>query len=239
MLKVAESENISRKSFIEKVQKRYADYLNTEKLGEYELLQEILGIKPSEEIVQACYTNYVDNGNLFLIKRLQGLTGIRPSLTEDVVQRGYITFIRKYWKMGFWGCTDNLSYQLPPIINGVKLLEEAVQEMYTLCIEQGEVRTVTQLMQIEFQEIINGIKPVFSEGFIQKCYADCIKKGKYEYSGLQDLQKLTGIKPSEEIVQSAYVDYIKKGELDNLRELQKLTGIEPSRKVYKIFIDSL
>ena len=51
-----------------------------------------------------------------------------------------------------------------------------------------------------------------------------------EYSKI--LEEVTGIKPPEEIVQEAYVAYMRNRDFDNLNALREATGFKPWEEVY-------
>ncbi len=60
---------------------------------------------------------------------------------------------------------------------------------------------------------------------IQKRYATYVGRGRLDH--LRSLQEVTGIEPSEDVVQWGYAIYVREERFHCLRSLQKMTGIEP------------
>ncbi len=87
ILDIAESIGVNREKLGIAVQKKYATYVRKGRLGYLRSLQELTGIKPSEDVVQEGYATYVREGWLDDLRSLQELTGIKPDLSEEPATR--------------------------------------------------------------------------------------------------------------------------------------------------------
>jgi len=167
---------------------------DTEKLTNYlREFQEATGIKPtlSEETVQEEYSSLCKRRGLKSFEKLYKRSGIKPS--EETVQRTYAIFYAKNYSG---------SIKLLQKITGIKfdllnLPEQAVQEAYKELLphlNRGGIREVKKLYDT------TGIKPTLSEETVQWAYSYLYRYVKCADFDIEMLQKITGIKPSEDLI---------------------------------------
>ena len=212
LLEYGESHGIGREDLIGLIQNKYRTCIGLRRLDMLKVLEDITGVKPSEEIVQEGIREYVVNGWMIFLESLIEKTGIQPQLSEDIVQRSYTNLVVN-------GRIDYLKRLME--ITGIepKLPEKVVQKGYRTILDGIEEWGLKELKEI------TGIQPNLPNGIVQKKYRDKVKDGYVNRVGI--LIEGTGILPSEKIVQQGFRIYWEKGKLKEIKELSEVTGINP------------
>lgn len=163
-----------------------------------------------------------------LLTRLKQFTGIEPS--EGLVQKAYKEVSTK---QGFINDLEKLIE-----FTGIEPLECTIQAEYENCVEEVSANSVKHIYELNK---ITGVELFLSEFAVQNIYKNIIEKALSEVMSIgafrdrylpskysiKLLEKLTGVKPSEDIIQKSYRDCINVGAIRKCVLLKDATGIKP------------
>ncbi len=199
-------------------------------------------IKP---YVQSLYEMLIKEGRINEARELKEWSRIGPN--EDVMQKGYEALFKKGWidkarKLKEWSGIgpnkENLYLYLKKKISRLEELiskdaskEEIVHRGYSALIKYGMIWDI--LMLYEW----SGIEPIFTETAVQESYKALIVDGRIDEA--RELEKLYGIKPSEDVVQKGYNTLFINGWINEARKLKEWSGIGPSEDVVQIGYEAL
>lgn len=225
------AEQLQRKSSIkpelsaELVQKAYEPLM--EKLVQsgssaYEDLLEFSGIPPTEKIVQEAFEKLILKGWMSAAERIKAFmhenAGIELKASEESVHRGYT----KLFNLGRVHI-EEYAEQLRQI-TGVRPPEQIVQKAYKKFFQENRFYDAYLL------SMFSGIKADLSNDFVQAKYRELLIKKEIREFDVYEAARLevtSGIKPSEQIVQPAYMNLIAKGAIYLVQKIKEFHGVEP------------
>ncbi|MCH8003131.1 MAG: hypothetical protein IH934_00735 [Nanoarchaeota archaeon] len=125
---------------------------------------------------------------------------------------------------------------------GIQPPEDAVQQLYGFLLEKVQANisphaNTTNLDNIErlFEE--TGVQAHVNEESVQRAYEKIISTS-YGPNGVDTLLRITGVKPSEEMVQNAYVHLLEGHHIERFVSLARATGIKlPEDYAREIFLN--
>ncbi|MDA3855408.1 MAG: hypothetical protein PF569_04055 [Candidatus Woesearchaeota archaeon] len=102
-----------------------------------------------------------------------------------------------------------------------KFTEEEVQKAHNSCLRCGLFDTNYEI------EKLTGVKPVYLEESIQAGYEYALK-GRFDVNNVSRLKYITGVNPSEKIVQDAYKHYQENKHYQEMVKIQQITKVDPN-----------
>lgn len=172
------------------------------------------GVIPSEKLVQRAYALCLKNPEE--IEKLQKLTGIKPykaqtqTISIDYLLDTYNAPLEELKKLGI----------------DCKILKKPIQILYNTYLRKKDLSRIKRLHEM------SGLKPNFKKKRIQDMYLQLIMNEQYHH--FDNLQKITGVKISENTVQMGYLYFATKGDDFDYWKIEKLkrkTGIEISKDI--------
>src|SRR3989338_2604563 len=181
----------------EKIHSKYRTFLKTGNLKELKALKILTGVgmNPLEEAIQDKYFSYVQSGMLYRLKDLMEISGIQPKVKNVAIEK-LKTYVHRGNSYNLGGLKDFKE------ILGIELPEDTIQEKYRDYIRTGRVSSLNFLKELI---LVTGFKPNLSEEVIQEEYKFYIRRGKLD--NLEMLKEISGVSPTEDIVQEAYGRY--------------------------------
>lgn len=200
------------------IQEGYSCFLKDCKIPSFSRLIDASKVKPvvSDDQYQEAYNTLFKENNMYKMEELKKASGITVKIPEDVVQEKYLSnFKREHM--------PNVSNLLEA--TGIKpdISEDCIQEKYAQNLEDRDFMNMKDI-----QDVL-GIKPNFSNEMIQQKYSDYLSSGNpYNKTGcVYNLKEITGINPSEDLVQKCYEDSFVNGDILVVKNLKGITKINP------------
>lgn len=198
------------------IQNIYEIFLKEDRFHNLEELIRVTGAHPKESLIQEFYKKYIDEEKEDALSNLQKITEI--PFSEDMIQDRYSDYVKK----GRLYSLENLeeTTKIKP-----SLSQEAVQEGYDKFTRWGAMD------QIEKLQKRTGVKPSFSEEAVQEGYAYLIERGFEEIKNkinIRELKEVTGISPSEDMVQKFYSDYFANRKIEEIIAIERETRVKPN-----------
>jgi cob(I)alamin adenosyltransferase len=159
------------------------------KLEDLKALQGVTSIKPSRYSTQKGYITFIQEDRFNLVRELQEITRIRPP--KKIVQERHRTYLQR-GALGYLSMLMHATKIYPhweDILQGYRFFLQELKkakEIYSILGALDQMKSLCGM-------VLN----VPPEDVIQEAYMVCVKKGLLDK--LNELQEVTGIKPSEKV----------------------------------------
>ncbi len=229
------------------VREKLYGYLENVWIEEYLELQKLTGIKLRESDIRKIYLSKARFGDTNEITEIQKATKVKPIFSErdsSNVQKGYLCLWREHKDLAEGHMLTHSKSELKDIgeifrkfygITGIKPEESVVQQGYKKFIDSGMLISLKSLLMatevpLRQDDVISGYNKYLNFN------SQWIDRG---FEWLQQLIKISGVKPDVDLVQKAYLRYIKSDNRFAIKKLFEVTGVEPNVKIYKTSIGLL